>query len=171
MRRSGRRAGSSCVCLSAQETTRNHQLSIFWVWSSSALALVSQSSVQSPTVRYYQQIKIPPDEGVRHCNSLRTAVSSQIALTVSAANCTSALSFLVPLIKRSQRRIPAHLSTSPDTFLVLNICSMHIVSVPSACYPVSPACHFILFFFPACSFADRAFCPVCRTCLDKPSCS
>lgn len=162
---------AAAVCLSAQEPTRNPQLSIFWVRASSALVLVSQRRVQSPAARCYQQIKIPPDEGVRHCSSLRTAGSSCIALPVSAANCTSTLSFRVLLIERSQHRLTAHQSTSLDTFLVLTTCSVHIVSILSPCCPVSPACHFILSFFPACSFAARAFRPVCRACLDKPSCS
>lgn len=70
-----------------------------------SLLCVSACVTERRSEPCYQQIKIPPEEGVRHCSFLRTAGSSRIALPVPAANCTSALSFCVLLFERSQHRL------------------------------------------------------------------
>lgn len=125
--------------------------------STSALVLLSPRIVQSPAVHEYQQMKIPPAEGVQRCSSENPRL-----LQMVTALCLSASCLLRGHIAGWQLSGSAPAQTR---FSALSICRVHVVSARAAPCPPPAAASFALsqlaglkiLLFPSCS--------------DKPSCS
>lgn len=115
-----------------------------------------------PNASLLSQIKIPPDEGVRHHNRLKAAVNYPTAVSVLQTATASSLCTAYKQTPGLQLRWVLTQTHCP----VLSLCTVHMVSMPGA---GSPACHFILFSLAACSSGDSAFFLLCITCLGTPA--
>lgn len=124
-------------------------------------ALTKSQRRSQPKAPFLPQIKIPPDEGVRHHGRLHAAVSSPTAVSVCCK--LQQLHLCALPASRSQGCSSAGCSPRhPAQFSAFALCTWSACHVLGATHP---ACYFILVSLAACSFEDTAFFLLCITCL------